>query len=210
MAVLEDLAPPAADEWQKGKTGKEYVSARGRSGVIYRQGTESVQEALDRDAAGPRDTRPKPKPRVPKPPPPASKSLKEVEKALADGLRAPGMVCTMFGDEWAANHFYTAGPGLARQLVAAAEHNPWLREKLEAAASGEDFAVKLMAMLGLTGAVIAYAGPPIIYFANLNVPPQAREMMQIPIRQQHRKPGPNAATASTAQPAPEPPGPVVA
>jgi hypothetical protein len=129
------------------------------------------------------------------PPPPAHVDLKELEKLLTEALAAPAMPCAMFGDEWAANHFTTQAPYLARNLVLAAEHNPWLRLKLEAMATGQDAAVKLLGMAGVAGALFGYAVPPLVHFLNLPVAPKAREMFGIPPARDH---APGAETAAPA------------
>jgi hypothetical protein len=187
------------DGWRRDSKEREYVPRRGRSGVIYRQGTETVDEARARDAKGPKEKPPKPKPR-PKPPAPSKPTLKELEHELAEALSMPSMVCAMKGDTWAANHFTKEGPILARNLVTAAEHNTWLRAKLEAALSGEELLVKLITAMGVAGALFAYAIPPMIFYVN---PPfvskETREMFGVPERKKE-------ADAPSAPPteAPEP------
>lgn len=183
--ATENGQPPAdaRDEgWKKNKHGKLYVTARGRPGTLFREGSESVEEAYARDDRGPRDKRPKPRPRG-KPPAPTSVSLKELEWELAEGLKAPAMLCAAFGDEWPANHLTREGPLLARNLVKAAEHNPWLRAKLEAATRGEDIMVRLITAMGLAGALFAYAVPVALYYTNPGfVPKEARTMFGVPDR----------------------------
>lgn len=179
-------------EWQTNEAGKEYVPAQGRSGVIIRQGEETVAEALERDAKGGRDEKPKRRsiPKQRKPPAPTSVDLKKLEHELAEGLRAPSMVAVFIPDPelsaWLANHFTKQGLGgadfLARQLVTAAEYNPWLRAHLEQAVSGEAFAVKLITTFALAAAVLAYAVPPVVVLLNLPFPNTGRELLDLPAR----------------------------
>lgn len=194
--VVEDALETAAagepgpeellgDEWRTSKNGRHYIPAPGRKGNLYQVGDESLAAALERDRD--RDQRPRRKPKsAKKPPPPASKAdLGELEKLLADALRSPAMVCATFGDEWAAEHFTNNGPVLARNLVVASEHNPWLRRRLEAAASGGDMMMATITLVGVAGSFVGYMVPPMIYWMNLPVPDKAREMFGIPERREH-------------------------
>jgi hypothetical protein len=195
-------APPVEDGWRPDKQGRLYVPAQGRKGVVFRRGEETIADALERDRRaqqdGGRDKRPRRKSkRPPMPPAPEHVDLKALEKMLAEALQAPAMACAMYGDEWAANHFTQQGPYLARNLVLASEHNPWLRRKLEAAAAGQDAAVAMLAMLGVAGALFGYAVPPIVYWFNLPVPDQARQMFGIPPR---REPEPDHAESPQGAP----------
>jgi hypothetical protein len=206
VAAANGATEPAGEEggWRVDKQGRSFIAARGRSGIIYRKGNETVEEALARDAKGPRDTPPRKKgPATPrKPPAPSAPSLKDLEYALAEGLRSPAMFCAMAGEEWAANHFTVQGPVLARNLVKAAEHNPWLRAKLEAAVMGEDIMVKVITMMGVGGALAAYAVPPLVYFLN---PPfvseKTREMFGVPDRRAKEPDAPAPPPAPAASPA---------
>jgi hypothetical protein len=186
------------DGWLKDRRGRLYVKRPGGGGVVFRRDEESIADALARDAQPGKDQRPRRKRQTKRPPmpeAPAGTDLKELEKLLAEALKSPAMVCAMLGDEWSANHFTTAGPFLARNLVTAAEHNPWLRRKLEEMATGQDAATKMIAALSLAGAVAMYALPPIVYFANLPVPDKAREMFGIPPARTHPNP-PDAPPAA--------------
>lgn len=153
--------------------------------MVMRHGNETVDEARARDAKTPRDKPPKAKRgpgRPPKPPAPTKADLKQLEWELAEALRAPAMAAGLAGDDWAVWHFEKEAPILARNLVTAAEHNPWLREKLEAAAMGGDLMLyKLISALSVTGALVAYAVPPLIYYG-LPVPHGAREIFKVPDR----------------------------
>lgn len=199
-------APEPEEGWKVDGRGRRYVQHPSEKRAVFRRGEETIAEALARDASTPPsgDRRPKRKAKSKRPPmpdAPASVDLKELEKVLAEGLQAPAMVCAMYGDEWAANHFTQQGPYLARNLIVASEHNPWLRRKLEAAATGQDAAVKVIAMLGLAGALFGYAVPPIVHFANLQVPEKARQMFNIPPARQPEK---HAEGSPAAAPAAEP------
>lgn len=200
--------------WRTDSQGRKWIPARGRSGRIMRQGDETVEQAFARDAQGGKDEKPKRKAATAsgrKPPAPTSKALKDIEHQLAEALSSPAMVFAISGEDWAVKHFTTQGPELARQLVAASEHSEWLRAQLTAIVAGEAAAVKLMAMAALTAAVVGYAAPPIIYFANLPVPDQARVMLRIPPRKPKTPAeGANAATQGTAQPAQPPDSPPAA
>jgi hypothetical protein len=195
-----DGAPPPLDEWKTDSRGRMYTPRREGKGIVYRQGEETIAQALERDATGPRDQRPRPKSKRPKmPEAPRKVDLKELERTLAEALKAPAMMCATFGDEWAANHFTMSGPYLARNLVMASEHNPWLRRKLEEAATGQDAMMLVVSMVGVGGALFTYLIPPIIHWFNLPVPEKAREMFGIPPRREQEPPY-AASTPSAAQP----------
>lgn len=194
MAVADEpLAEPIAapDEWRIDKNGKQYTARKGRSGIVYRAGTESIAQALARDALPPEKKQAKPKKRpAPKPPdPPRDVDLKQLERELAEALKSPAMIAAMAGDEWLANHFTTSGPFLARNLVVASEHNPWLRRKLEEMATGEDAMMKVITLMGVGGALVSYLAPPIVYIFNLPVPEKGREMFGIPPRRESSEDG---------------------
>lgn len=179
-----DPKPDDAGGWLTDKSGKHYVKAVGRRGIVYRQGDESVADALARDAQPPGDRRPKPKNRKapPKPPPPTKPDLKELEPLLTEALKQPALMAAMFGDEWAAEHFRRMAPNVARNLVRSAEQSEWLRRKLEAFATTGEIPMQLVAFLGLGGAIALYMVPPVIYWFNLPVPDQARAMLGVPPR----------------------------
>lgn len=199
--IAQNGAPsePAGDGWETDKAGRQYIPARGRRGRINRQGEETVEEAVARDAK-PKDRRPgSRKPKAPrKPPPPKSVDLRELEEILAEGFKSPSMLCAAVGDEWAAMHFVTWGPQLARNLTRAAEHNEWLRKRLERAAGGGDLMLQMVTILGVAGSFGMYLLPPMVYWLNLPVPEKAREMMNIPDRR------PDAPAAPAAPPAAPP------
>lgn len=199
---------------------------RGRSGVIYRQGEETPEQALQRDSSRGDGERPRKKatpPKVKKPPAPTKVDLKKIEHELAEGLKMPGMMCAALplgdGSAWGLNHFTKQGLGgadyLARNLVAASEYNPWLREQLEKAVSGEALAVKLITSMSLAAAVFAYAAPPLIYFLNLPFPDIGRDLLEIPPRRTQPIPldfdaGPETTPAAEpAEPAESPAGAAV-
>jgi hypothetical protein len=115
---------------------------------------------------------------------------------------APAIVCATVGDEWGANHFQNAGPYLARSLVMASEHNPWLRKKLEEAASGEAAMMMIVTLVGVGGALVTYMVPPLVYWFNLPVSTRTRQMFGIPPRKE--TPPPYAASEN-GQPAPAAP-----
>ncbi len=197
-------APPAApsppaDGWRRDKTGREFITVPGRRGPLYRRGEETIQERLDRDKR-PKDEKPKGKGKKPKQPDaPKDADLKGIEAALAEALRSPAMIAGLAGDVYLANHFTVWGPRLARNLVVAAENNPWLRRRLEQMASGGAAAMTVMTLIGLAGGIVAYVGPPIIYMFNLPAPEMARVMFQIPERGNGRA----AATPPTEPPVPQ-------
>lgn len=188
---LDAITPPApadngagaGEQWRTDSRGREYIPARDRRGNLYRVGKESIAEALARDAAPAKDQRPRRKSKPPKKPPaPAKADLKELEKMLVEAFTSPSFVCATFGDEWGADHFTRQGPVLARNLIVASEHNPWLRRKLEEMAVGGELPIMLISMIGVAGALIGYAAPPLIYWLNLPVPDRARAMYGIPDR----------------------------
>jgi hypothetical protein len=191
-------SPPKPDDWKVSSTnGRQYIGRNdGRQGVIWRQGDESIAEARTRDST-PRDKRPRKSKRPKMPEAPRKVDLKELEATLAEALKAPAMLCATFGDEWAAEHFTVSGPYLARNLILASEHNPWLRQKLEEAATGQDAMMKVVSLVGVGGACFAYAVPPIIWWFNLPAPRKTREMFGIPERRQ-REPAYAASPESPA------------
>jgi hypothetical protein len=86
----------------------------------------------------------------------------------------------MNGDEWAAQHFTTQAPLVARNLVMCSQHNPWLREKLVAAMAGEGPLMNVMMFASLGAAVFSYVVPPIIYYLNPPfLPERGVEMMRM-------------------------------
>jgi hypothetical protein len=194
--------PAAEADWLTDGRGRLYVKRTEGAGVVFRRGEESIAEALARDSAEPRDKRPRSrsaKSKRPKMPPAPSKvDLKQLEHVLSEALQAPAMPCAMFGDEWAANHFTQQGPYLARNLIAASEHNPWLRRKLEDAATGQDAAVKLISVVGIAGALFGYAVPPVVWWFNLPVPDKAREMFGVPPARDRAPAAPPADPAAVA------------
>jgi hypothetical protein len=217
MATIQDLEPPAAEPalddlqppaepddrvWKLDKKGREYVRGEGATRApVYRRGEETPEQALarvraDRDASEQyAEDRAQPKPgtrkRVEQKPPPAPKrvEMREIEKALAEAFSSPAMLAATFGDEWGANHFTAQGPILARNICVTAERNPWLRRKLEDWVAGGDAAMFLISSLGVAVALVGYALPPIVYYLNLPLAPQARAMLNIPPR---RPPAPPA------------------
>lgn len=156
--------PAPADGWRRDKGGREYAPAAGRSGVIYRRGQETVEEALARDSRPDKDRKP-PRRRKPKLPPKekSAQELQELEHALAKAFSAPGDIADAFGDEFLAAHFRVRGPLLARVLVNAAQQNPWLRRKLEQLTDGGAAAMQAQALLALAITTAGYVLPPVVY-----------------------------------------------
>jgi hypothetical protein len=207
---------PAGEPWRVRKDGREYVPRLEGHGLIWREGDETVEQARQRDATAKPDDKKKAKTKPRRPAMPAASrkvDLRELEKELAEALKSPAMLCASFGDEWGADHFVKSGPYLARNLVAAAEHNPWLRKRLEQMATGQDAAMAIIAMVGVGGALFAYAAPPIIYYLNLPVSEKTREMFAIPPRREPKRAPeyattPNGAPSTpTTEPAAPPAGP---
>ncbi|HWD76339.1 MAG TPA: hypothetical protein VG371_14455 [Solirubrobacteraceae bacterium] len=189
--AADAAAPAPAAEWKVDAQGRSYTPASGRSGLIFRKGNETVEEALARDAKAPKDKPPKPRAaRAKKAPAPTRKDLAELKLQVAEALKAPAVLCAMRGHSWAANHFTREGDTLAGNLVAASEHNPWLRAKLEAMLVGDDFLINVVLSLGIASSLAAYAIPPAIYFLPPSVidrltgghSEQAREMFGVPAR----------------------------
>lgn len=204
-AVLEPDTLDGHVDWRQDKQGRQYIPRRdGRSGIVYRQGEETIDQAYDRDAKGPAKKPPKAKAR--KPPAPAAIDLKELEYALTEALQAPGMIAAMNGDEWGAQHFGHQAPRVARNLVVCSEHNPWLRTKLIAAMAGEGPLMNLMVFASLGASIFAYVVPPIIYYLNPPIPPgkparaveMVRERYRIPEEPDARPEAPAAAAAPLA------------
>lgn len=187
MESEDAAAPSPADQgWRLHKNGRWFSPARGKPGFVYRQGTETIEEAHARAAKSSKDTPPKGRaaPKVPKAPAPTQVTLKELEFMLIEALSAPSMVAAMQGDEWAANHFTSSAIPLARNLTKAAEHNPWLRSKLEAVMAGDVLLIRVMTLFPVAAALIAYAVPPVIYYLDPPfIPGEAREMFRVPKRE---------------------------
>ncbi|HET9118700.1 MAG TPA: hypothetical protein VFN75_11605, partial [Pseudonocardiaceae bacterium] len=76
-------------------------------------------------------------------------------------------------------------------LVLASETNPWLRRKLENAASGGDMMMQLMSLVGVGGAVVMYVVPPLVWWFNLPIPEEGRAMLGIPVKEHSRDGGPD-------------------
>lgn len=172
---------PSAEGWRQDKKGRWFIGAKGRAGVIYRKGDESVDEAIQRDQDARESGRPpKSKPKTEKAPAPTRKTSKELELALTESLQAPAMLAGLHGDEWVANHLYVEAPTLARNLVAAAEHNPKFRTRLEAIAGGETAFGQFILQIAVANALVAYALPPVLYYLGDRAPARMRETFQVP------------------------------
>lgn len=209
-AASDNGAPPAADtDWRRDKRGKEYViRGGGHAGIIYRQGQETPEEARARvDAAATDKLRPgrgKPKSKPKMPEAPRKIESKELEESLAAALKAPGAIAmSLSPDDWLPEHFNTSGPYLARHIVLASEHNPWLRRRLEEAAQGQDAMWAVISLIGVGGAVFAYAVPPVIYLFNLPVSENVRARWGMPPREPRP---PYAGPPSPETPEPQPTG----
>jgi hypothetical protein len=214
-APVEDVTPPRPDldgsgpaeqGWKTDKRGKKYIprptppgSTHGK-GAIYREGTETTEEALARDRAKQEERPRRDKQAKPKMPPASRKvESRELEESLAAALKAPGAIAmTLSPDDWLPEHFNVAGPHLARHVVLASEHNPWLRRRLEEAAQGEDAMWAVISIIGVGGALFAYAVPPIVYLFNFPVPENARKRWGMPPR------GPAPPYSTHPQPTPPP------
>ena len=192
---------PEPEQWREGKSGKQYISRGPRQGLIFRQGDETPEQARERDQAPER--RPRKRAKLRKvPDPPREPDLKELEQTLTEALKQPGLLAAAFGDEWAAEHFVTMAPAVSRNLVVASKHNPWLKRKLEDAATGQDAAMAVLSLVPLGGAVIMYLIPPLIYWFDLPISEKGRKMLgDIP----HR--GGRPAPSAVGEPPPfVPPG----
>lgn len=187
---VETSTGPEAQGWRKDTKDRYYIPRQGKSGVIYRQGDETPDEARARDSKGPAKDRPPKSKRskVPKAPAPSQKTIQEIEFALSELFKSPEMVTAMQGDEWATMHFDREAPVLARNLAHAAETNPWLRSKLEAIITGEGvFLFKILALAPLISAAIAYLVPPFIYYFDPKfIPAEARDRFNVPHRPSER------------------------
>lgn len=175
----KDAGGPPTDGWERDSRGRAWIKApdghpaaeKGRN--IYRRGEETIPEALERTARPDRDRKP-PKPRAKKLPKRETNELdlKTVEVALAQVFMAPGQVAgALLQDQWLLLHFQARGPELARALVNAAEHNPWLRKKLLELAAGGAAAMQLQAIVLLALAAAGYAVPPLAYLLGWQIPP---------------------------------------
>lgn len=196
-------SPP--DEWRTDAKGRRYTTrGDGRRGPLYQRDDETVDQARERDALGPQP-RPK-KPKAPKrlvPDPPREADLKELERTLTEALKQPGLVAAAFGDEWASEHFVVMAPAVSRNLIVASKHNPWLRRKLEDAATGQDAAMAVISLVPLAGAAVMYLLPPLIYWFDLPVSERGRKMLgEIPHRNGAR-PVPTAGPPTPTNPVPD-------
>jgi hypothetical protein len=182
---------PGADGWSTDRQGRSYAPAKGRSGVVYRRGNETPSEAQARDAkAQAKDKPPKRKkaPTVAKAPAPTTTDLKELEFLVCEALKSPAMIPLALGDEWPANHMLQQAPVFARNLTKASEHNPWLRARLQAMTTGEDFLIKLITTGAVAGAAFMYAVPVLLYYVRPDfVPEPAIEMLGIPDRDEIKR-----------------------
>lgn len=199
--LLEPVSPPGADQpsedappssegaWRFDKNGKAFIPRpKGKSGIIYRlkdDDGETVEAALARDAAGPAERRPRRKTKTPKmPEAPRKVDLKELERILTEAFRQPAIICAMRDDQWGADHFQTTAPYLARNLIVASEYNPWLKQKLEEAALGQDAMMKIVGLVPVAGALFMYFVPPLVYWFNLPVAEATRARFGIPPRRE--------------------------
>ena len=205
--VLDEPAAAAmegAPEWKVDKLGREYTNRPpGRSGVILRQGEETIDQARERDAKGPAKKAPKRKTER-KPPAPTEISMKELEHQLRQALEAPAYLAAMREDAWGVQHFQQQAPRLARNMVACAEGNEWFRAKLIAAMAGEGVLVNVMMFASLGAAAFAYVIPPIVHYLNPPfIPDRAGEL----IRARYNIPDPPLEYTGAV---PEPPTPATA
>lgn len=175
----KDAGAAAAHGWEHDARGRAYVKApeghpaAGRGGNVYRRGDETIEQALERAGRPDADKKP-PKPRAKKLPKRETNEpdLKMVEAALSQVFQAPGQVAgMMLQDQWIYMHFQIRGPELARALVNAAEHNPWLRKKLLELAQGGAAAMQLQAIVLLAMAAGAYVVPPLAYMLGWEISP---------------------------------------
>lgn len=187
-----DATKAALDQgWKLDKRGRLIIGARGRGGVIYRQGDETPEEAIARDIESRENGRPpKPRPKTEKAPAPSRKTSKELEAALTESLQAPAMLAGLRGDAWVADHIYREAPTLARNLVAASEHNPKMRARLESIAGGETAFGQFIVQIAVANALIAYALPPLVYYFGDRIPggKRMRETFQVPEKPGKQKP----------------------
>lgn len=86
-----------------------------------------------------------------------AEDLRVIREAFGELLSAPAALAAAKGDEWAVDHFTTAGPALADRIVIECERNEKLRARLVTMASGSGYI-----MLGT--AVGAYLLPPLIHY----------------------------------------------
>lgn len=172
--------------WREGARG-QYVTARDRQGIIWRQGEETIEEAYARDAkrAAEKDA-PKKKAGKRKPPAPAALDLKALEVEIEKALVMPGAMAGLLGDPWPAFHVEQTAPALARNLVACAEVNPWFREKLILVLGGPGMFGNAMLFAALAGSAFSYLVPLIVHYVNPPLPAPAlaviRGRYQIPER----------------------------
>jgi hypothetical protein len=189
--IVEEASDNGQVAWRDGKRG-EYVPARDRNGIIYRQGEESVDQAYARAAvdAAAKDA-PKKKPgKTRKQPAPTQIDLRQLEVELEKALSAPAMIGALAGDPWPAEHCSQTAPVLARNLVACAEANPWFKEKLLAAMGGEGMLMTVMLFVNLAGAAFAYAIPMVVYYWSPPFVPEPavdliRQRYNVPARRPH-------------------------
>jgi len=201
-AEARGVTAEQGEPWLTSKDGRAYIArGGGRKGVIYRQGDETPIQARERDASPPRPRKKSPK--LKKPDAPRDAELKELERILTEALKQPALIMAGFGDEWPAEHILASAPAVSRNLVVASEHNPWLRRRLEDAASGQDAALAVLTLIPLLGSIGFYIVPLLIYYGLLNAGERTRKMLgDIPHR--NGRPPDYAATQSPPFPFPPP------
>ena len=211
VAAAEAIGAEASDAaaeaqgWKRDKTGKWFAPARGRSGKVYRQGNETLEEAHARDAgARDKDKRPKKKPATPKAAAPTRLSSQDLEKQLTEFLEGPALVAAFKGDIWVADHITREAPILARNLVRASEFSPGLRAQLERALSGDSDFGKLLLTISIAQALAAYALPVLLYYLGDRAPAAVRETFGVPDKPK-KEPEPPAPPAQPEPPTGAPP-----
>lgn len=117
------------------------------------------------------------------------KGTQQIEDGLREILQMPAVPASIFGDQWAADHFTQQGAAFANRIAVVSERNPVLRGWCEKALAGESLAVLLMAG-------VLYAGPAALHFGLI----PGGELMGIPVmrrKQSAPEPVPAQATAPT-------------
>lgn len=157
---------------------------------------EAAAEAAAAAGAAPGDTPPGAEPGGGEPPKrQRNRVTKKGTQAIEDGLREilqmPSVPASIFGDQWAAQHFLIQGAAFANKIAVVSERNPVLRSWCDRALQGESIAVLLMSGM-------MYAGPALLHFGVV----PGGELLGVPVLAKRRQAAPPPPAGAPAD-APE-------
>lgn len=116
------------------------------------------------------------------------KGTQQIEDGLREILQMPAVPASIFGDQWAAQHFTQQGAVFANKIAVVSERNPVLRDWCNKMLAGESLAVLLMAS-------VMYAGPAALHFGVL----PGGELLGVPVLRKRSK-GPQPVPAEATVP----------